>query len=189
MKKLQPPLVLRLLHFQSSRGDVYLVTNVLEEKKLTDQQASEIYRRRWGIEVHFRSVKQTFGRSKLRSRTPDCAEIELHWSLIGLWTLQLLAIKEQTTAGEPADRTSIAVVLRVVRSMMYKAWRVPARGESLAKQLAAAQIDTYERHGKKKSRNYPRRKEEPSAGKPCVRMATRIHKQKLRQLVTLAQVT
>jgi len=79
MKKLQPPLVLRLLHFQSSRGDVYLVTNVLEEKKLTEQQASEIYRRRWGIEVHFRSVKQTFGRSKLRSRHPSVPR----WSCTG----------------------------------------------------------------------------------------------------------
>jgi hypothetical protein len=186
MKKLQPPLVLRLLHFQSSRGDVYLVTNVLEEKKLTEQQASEIYRRRWGIEVHFRSVKQTFGRSKLRSRTPECAEVELHWSLIGLWMLRLLAFKEQVAIGEPPEKTSIAAVLRIIRSIMHNVSHVPLRGESLRKQLEAAVIDGYERHSKKKSRNYPRRKEEPSAGKPKISMATKEHKQKLRQLEDLA---
>lgn len=189
MKKKQLPLVLRLLRFHDGRGEVYLVTNVLSQKDLTHRQASEVYRRRWGIEVQFRSLKQTFGRSKLRSRTPDCAEIELHWSLIGLWMLQLLAIKEQTAAGEPADHTSIAAVLRIVRSMMYKESRIPARGQSLPEQLATAQIDSYHRHSKKKSRNYPRRKEEPSAGKPQIRTADRTHKQKLRELATLAQAT
>ncbi len=188
MKKNQLPLVLRLLHFRDGRGEVYLVTNVLSEKELTDRQASELYRRRWGVELQFRSFKQTFGRSKLRSRTPDCAEIELHWSLIGLWMLQLLAIKEQTAAGEPADNTSIAAVLRIIRLMMYKESCIPPRGASLSKQLAAAQIDGYQRHSKKKSRNYPRRKEEPSAGKPQVRTATRTDKQKLHELQALAQV-
>jgi hypothetical protein len=187
MKKNQPPLVLRLLHFKDGRGDVYLVTNVLEEKKLTYRQASEIHRRRWGIELHFRAVKQTFGRSKLRTRTPDCAEIELHWSLLGLWMVQLLAFKEQAALGEPADRTSIAAVLRIVRSIMYNASHVPRRSESLNKQLEVAVIDTYQRRSKKESRNYPRRKEEPSTGKPKISVASKIHKQKLRQLERLAQ--
>ena len=185
MKKNQLPLVLRLLHFHDGRGEVFLVTNVLSEKELTDRQASDIYRRRWGVEVQFRWLKQTFGRSKLRSRTPECAEVELHWSLVGLWMIQLLALKEQTTAGEPPDRTSIAAVLRIIRSMMYKESQIPPRKESLRKQLEAALTDAYDRHGKKKSRHYPRRKEEPSAGKPQIRAATENHKQKLRQLESL----
>lgn len=182
MKKHQPPLVLRLLHFHDGRGEVYLVTNVLSEKELTHRQAGEIYRRRWGVEVQFRSLKQTFGRAKLRSRTPDCAEVELHWSLTGLWMLQLLALKEQTVVGEPPDRTSIAAVLRIIRTMMYNDSKIRSRSESLPKQLQAAQTDAYERHSKKKSRNYPRRKEEPSAGKPIIRVATENHKRKLGQL-------
>jgi hypothetical protein len=188
MKKKQLPLVLRLLHFHDGRGDVYLVTNVLSETDLTEQQAGEIYRRRWGVELQFRAFKQTFGRTKLRSRTPDCAEVELHWSLVGLWMLQLLAFKEQTAAGEPADHTSIAAVLRIIRSMMRSECRVPPRRQSLSKRLAAAQTDDYERHSKKKSRNYPRRKEEPSAGKPIINTAAKRHKEKLRQLESTAQV-
>lgn len=182
MKKNQPPLVLRLLHFHDGRGEVYLVTNVLSEKELTDRQAGEIYRRRWGVELQFRSLKQTFGRSKLRSRTPDCAEVELNWSLVGLWMVQLLALQEQTSAGAPPDRTSLAAVLRIIRSMLYKESHIPPRNESLRQQLEGALTDAYERHSKKKSRNYPRRKEEPSAGKPQIRAATQNHKQRLRQL-------
>ena len=186
MKRNQPPLVLRLLHFRDHRGDVYLVTNVLEEKKLTYREAREIYRRRWGIEVHFRAVKQTFGRSKLRSRTPDCAEIELHWSLLGLWMVQLLAFKEQAAHGEPSDRTSIAAVLRIIRSIIRNASHLPRRSDSLRKQLEGAVIDGYQRQSKKKSRSYPRRKEEPSTGKPKIHAASKIHKQKLHHLERLA---
>ena len=62
------------------------------------RQASEIYRRRWGIEVQFRSFKQTFQRSKLRSRSPECAEIELHWSLA--W-----ALDDPTTGHQGANTT------------------------------------------------------------------------------------
>ena len=185
MKKKQLPLVLRLFNFQTSRGEMYLVTNVLEEENLTVAQASEIYHRRWGVELQFRAFKQTYQRTKLRSRTPDCAEVELQWSLVGLWIVQLLAFKEQTSAGEPREQTSSATVLRIVRSIIRDESTVPPRGQSLPRQLACAVTDNFERHSKKKSRNYPRRKEEPSAGPPQIRLATKNHKEKLRQVQCL----
>lgn len=187
MKKKQPPLVLRLLHFKDSRGgDLYLVTNVLDVRRLSDRQASTIFRRRWGVEVQFRSFKQTFGRTKLRSRTPDCATIELHWSLIGLTTIQLLAHKEQAKTREPGEKASIAAVLRIVRHIMQRSEEVPIPSDRLARQLARAVTDTYERQSKKKSRNFPRRKEEPATGKPKITTATKRHKQRLRSLANEA---
>jgi hypothetical protein len=184
-KKKRPPLVLRLLRFQDRRGDVYLVTSVLDKKALTDRQASEIYRRRWGIELQFRALKQTYHRSKLRSRSPECAEIELHWSLIGLWMIQLLALKERTACGDPDERTSVACAIRIIQQMMSNHSQV--RGShSLSARLAVATTDNYQRHGKKKSRNYPRRKEEPSAGKPTVNAASAKHKQTLPLIQPLA---
>ena len=83
-RKRQPPLVLRLLEFQGPRGKVCLVTNVLSDRQLSFRQAGELYRLRWGVELQFRTLKQTFRRSKLRSRTADKALVELHWSLVGL---------------------------------------------------------------------------------------------------------
>jgi hypothetical protein len=182
LKKKQPPLVLRLFRFQDGRGEVFLVSNILDDQELTAEQASLIYRGRWGIEVPFRSLKQTYGRSKLRSRTPEHAEIELHWSLLGLTMLQLLALKEQTRAGEPVPKTSIATVLRIVRSMIEEQTEVRPSKASLNMRLREAVVDSYQRHGKKKSRNYPRRKEEPSVGAPIISTATKEHKKALQAI-------
>jgi hypothetical protein len=183
MKKSRPPLVLRLLCIHDGRGDVYLVTNVLDEKELTTKQASLIYRRRWGIELQFRSLKQTYGRAKLRARTPEIAEVELHWSLLGLTMLQLLAVKEQTRHGEPADNTSIAAVLRIIRSMMTGRSEKRPASASLGKRLQNARTDSYKRRSKKQSRNYPRRKEEPATGPPIILMATAKQKELARKIV------
>lgn len=168
----QPPLVLRLLHFHDGHGEVYLVTNELSSRKLSDSCASKIYRRRWGIEVQFRSLKQTYGRSKLLGRTPDVVEQELTWSLVGLWMAQLLALREQTNRIEPKAQTSVALVLRILRDILHCPNEIPARGESFRSRTANALTDTYERQSKKKSRNYPRRKEEPRTGPPKVERAT-----------------
>jgi hypothetical protein len=185
MKNQQLPLVLRLLKFNTGRGLVYLVTNVLDSKDLTLTQAAKIYQRRWGVELQFRAFKQTYQRTKLRSRTPDNAEVELHWSLLGLYLVQLLAFKEQIKADEPQEGTSIAMVLRIIRSIIRDESHIPPRGQSLRRQLAKAVIDNYQRHGKKKSRNYPRRKEEPFAGPPIITAATAHQKRKLRELQEL----
>lgn len=182
MKKKQPPLVLRLFRFHDGRGEVYLVSSVLDENQLTTEQASLIYRGRWGIELQFRSFKQTYGRSKLRSRTPEHAEMELHWSLLGLTMLQLMAWKEQTQTEEPPPKTSIAAVLQIVRSLIAEQSEPREACASLEQRLSGATTDSYKRHTKKKSRNYPRRKEEPWAGAPIITLAGKEHILALRQL-------
>ena len=179
--------MLRLLHFKDARnGDVYLVTNVLKDKSLTRRQAGEIYRRRWGIEIQFRSLKQTFGRTKLRSRTPERAIVELQWSLIGLWMIQLLAHKEQAKARDPDRQTSIATVLRIVRHMMHRDTAVPKRTECLTKQLAQAVTDNYQRKSKKESRDYPRQKKQKGIAKPTIMVATKADKKRLERYLEIA---
>lgn len=175
-RRKQPPLVLRLLHFHDGRGDVFLVSNELNPRRLSDSIASEIYRRRWGVEVQFRSLKQTYDRSKLLGRTPDVAEQELAWSLLGLWMAQLLALREQTDLLEANAQTSVALVLRIIEDILQRPDLVPRRGQSLASRLSGATTDTYRRQSKKKSRNYPRRKEEPRTGPPRIERATAAHK-------------
>jgi hypothetical protein len=92
-RKQQPPLVLRLLQLQVGRCTMHLVTNVLDEKKLSVKEAIRLYKLRWGVELQFRTVKQTFGRRKLRSRTAARASVELDWSMLGLWMIQLFVAK------------------------------------------------------------------------------------------------
>jgi hypothetical protein len=180
-RKKQPPLILRLIHLKSERGDVYLLTNVLNPQSLSDALASRLYTLRWGIELQFRTLKQTFGRRTLRSRTPDRAYAELEWSLLGLWMIHLFAVKEQVKVGDPPSHTSAALAIQVVRSILFLWCEVPAKGADLWTQLQNAIVDTYERQSSKRARYRPNKKDTPSAGKPIIAVANRKRKQQLEQ--------
>ena len=180
-RKKQPPLVLRLIHLKGDRGDIYLLTSVLNSRDLSDAMASRLYRLRWGIELQFRTLKQTFGRRTLRSRTPDHAYAELEWSLLGLWMIHLFAVKEQVSIGEPPSQTSAAMAIQVVRSILFLWCEIPEEGADLTTQLQNAVLDTYTRRSSKRARYKPNKKDKPSAGKPIITVATRKNKQQLKQ--------
>jgi len=183
----EPPLVLRWIVVHTGRHPMYLVTNVLGRRGLSDRQAAEIYKARWGIEVFFRSFKQTFGRRKLRSDSPDNALLELDWSLSGLWAVCLLTIDELIRQGESPHSLSVAGALDAIRTVMrYYKWR-PDPGEDLWSLLGEAITDNYVRRSSKASRNYPRKKNEKPAGKPVLKRATREQVKDAKELRALQQ--
>lgn len=171
-KKHQPPLVLRLVVATTGKQPIYLVTSVMNTQLLSDAQAAEVYRRRWGIEVFYRHCKQTFERRKLRSRNPDNAMIELHWSLLGMWAMGLHSHTRLVSQGIPPERISFAGVWRAYRCPMRQYKCRPEPGERMTELIDCAIIDPYKRKNKT-SRAYPRKKEEQSAGRPMIRKATR----------------
>ena len=170
-KREQPPLVLRLIEVHTGKHPMYLVTNVLNQNELSDRQMLEIYKARWGIEVFFRSFKQTFGRRKLRSGSPDNAQLELDWSLVGLWAVSLLAVDELIRHGECPHRLSVAGALGAIRMVMRDYKSRPDPGKDLWTLLSAAVTDSYVRRAAKASRDYPRKKSEKPAGKPTIQRA------------------
>jgi len=170
-QKNQPPLVLRLVVAQGGKHPVYLVTNVLSNR-LSDRQVLDIYRRRWGIELCFRHLKQTFQRRKLRSTSADNARVELEWSLLGLWCMSLYAQAEMVQQGLDPQQVSIAGVLRSFRRMLRDYLHPVKRDCSLSALLRRAQRDQYLRKNKT-SRDYPRKKNpDPPAGPPQIITAT-----------------
>lgn len=176
----EPPLILRLIVVQGARHPWYLVTSVRDRRRLSDRQVAEIYRCRWRIELFFRQVKQTYGRGKLRSRKAEHAVCEMEWSLLGLWTLLLYALKHNPTAQASPGRLSVARVLRIVRHAMHRPDR---RGGNLPQALGRALTDGYPRRDKR-SRGYPRKKYEPPAKPPHIRTATQAQRQQARKLST-----
>jgi hypothetical protein len=178
-----PPLTLRLIHLRDSSGeDVYLVTNVLNARLLSQETAARIYKKRWGIEVQFRHYKQTYEHAKLKCRCGENVETELHWSFFGLTLVQLLALRERLKANVLDEKTSVARVLRAVRKAITFWWLCAEPRETLADELRAATVDKYKRTSKKQSRNYPRHKDKPNAGKPIIIKAQHIHKKRLAKL-------
>ena len=176
-RKNQPPLVLRLIRFRLGRAQACVVTSVLSARRLSEKQALRLYRLRWGVELQFRALKQTFGRRKLRSKRPDRALVELDWSLVGLAIIQLFAVKEQIQFGELPEHCSVSLAIRIVRQTIDRWQEAPAASETFRLRLRAAVADEYQRTGSKKARYRADFKDKPSAKKPKLLDATRQQKQ------------
>jgi hypothetical protein len=188
-RKSLPPLILRLVVTRNEHKPACLVTSVLARTQLSDKQVVEIYQLRWGVELWYRGCKQTFERRKLRSHRADHAQIELDWSMLGLWSVCLLGLRAQCPDRIPPNRLSVAGVLRAVRRTMrhYQSKAEPA--EDLWSLLRTAVIDPYHRRSKS-SRHYPRKNYNKSSppGKPSVRIANKQQRQ-LAKTITPIRLT
>lgn len=181
----QPPLVLRLVVALGGKHPVYLITNV-SKSRLTDAQVIDVYRRRWGIELFFRHLKQTFQRRKLRSTSAENARVELEWSLVGLWCLALYAQVELAGQGIDPAQLSVAGALRAFRRTLRDYLHPAQRQRSLAMLLRRALRDPYPRKDKT-SRDYPRKKRpDPPPGEPEIKTATAAQIRRARELRTAA---
>jgi hypothetical protein len=162
------PLILRLFTFSDGRNrKMSLLTNLLTDAQMTAEEAKMLYQKRWGVELLFRSMKQTLSRRKMLADSPRNAQLELDWTMAGLWMLGMLAV-ETSTQKAPAYE-GFAQVLRIVRAAMG------GRGDgrsSLWRALKTIRRDRYVRRHTKKARDWPHKKNEPPCGIPDVRMAT-----------------
>lgn len=160
----RPPLVLRLIRI----ADVWLITDVTDHRRLSKRAAAELYRRRWGLEVTFRTLKQTLERRKMRSGQAMNARAELAWSIAGLWVLGLLGVNALRSARIPPRRLSFASALAAVRHAAH----TPCSTRMLRGRLRRAVIDTYTRRGRKTSYRWPHKKKQAPPGAPRVTTAT-----------------
>ena len=133
-----------------------------------------IYGARWGIELFFRTFKQTFGRRKLRSRSAENAELELDWSLLGLWCVCLLGQRELVENGEDPTGLSAAATIKALQATLrdYRV-RPESHEECLWAKLRIAVLDGYQRASSKTSRNYPRKKKRQAIGAPKITQASK----------------
>lgn len=167
----QPPLVLRLVALQRGQQTVYLLTNVLAPEELSDEDAAALYEMRWGVEVGYRSYKQTLDRRTMKSRTPTMCLLESQWTMLGLWLLGLLSVSQQLATQRNPRRWSTAAARDAVRCAMRRPARRCRLG-FLAAKLRDAIHDSYVRQHVKDARNYPRKKREKPPGPPKIKPAT-----------------
>ena len=138
--------------------------SVLSTRDLTDQQVVELYARRWGIELFYRHLKQTFQRRKLRSAR---AEMRIRVGVVAGRTLghgALCAVANRAR-DLPPPRLSIAGTLRAFRRVLRDYLHPRERGRGLCDALRKAVVDDYPR-GPKTSRDYPRKKQERPPAAP-----------------------
>jgi hypothetical protein len=166
------PLALRLIKVRDGNNTMFLVTNVMSKNKLSDQHAAKFYRLRWGIEVYHRTLRQTMDNRTVLSRTPRLAKWELSWSVMSIVMLGLMGLPTQIKGHVLPRKRSEANMLRIIRHEMHTPTSRSRMGR-VASALGRAMQDEYARAGKKRSRNYPRKKKTTRPRKPIVRAATR----------------
>ena len=166
-QKKSAPLMLRLIKVGRGRKAVYLLTNVLDGNRLSRYDAGEIYRRRWGVELFFRTLKRTLGYAKLQSRAARRARIELEWALITMTITTMMGIDSVVQRRIPPERLSHAHLIHTLRNFMLRgAGKTPSKGRTaLARALASGLKDNYHRRKPKRSRHRPKTKNTP---KPLV---------------------
>lgn len=194
----EAPLVLRLIKLTRGKQTIYLLTNVLDAEDLTEEEASILYEMRWGIEVFYRSYKQTMDRRKLLSRTPATCLAEAQWIMLGVWLLGLMTVQALIGQGHDPLRISFAKARDAVRRAMRRASAPPhrrsvaRRARTFQQELRDAVRDEYRRTSSKEARNYPRKKRQKPPGPPKIKTATeeqRQHAQRLRTNVTTLRRT
>lgn len=182
-KRRLPPLRLRLIRLRDDTGEpVFLLTNLLDRKRLSDQAARKLYEQRWGIEVFYRSCKQTLERRRCLSRTPETCQAEVQWMLLGTWLLGLMTVRVQSERRLPPQQWSVAKARNLVRRVLRFAGRPMRQRLGFNAALAAARHDGHTRHGPKASRDYPRKKREKPPGSPKLQPATKREQERAKQL-------
>jgi len=172
-RKGQPPLVLRAVWVHDGKHPMCLLTNVLSKQRLSDRQLAQIYKARWGVEVFFRTFKQTFGRRKLRSHTPEHAQLEAEWSLLALWAVCLLAQREIAQSGrDPCGLSPVGAIKAIQEVMCHYRQRPDGPTESLWWMLRHALRDDYRRKSSKTARGYPAKRQRERTGVPRIALAS-----------------
>jgi hypothetical protein len=156
------PIVLSLVTVMVGRKKMSLLTN---ELTLSEEQMADLYARRWGVEVFFRTVKQSYERSKLRSRTPENAKQEIQWTLFGVW----IALTEATRSIPDGRRLSPVRVLRAFAKLVVAVSEFSAKKLNLRNRLSLCVLASESsRKSEKNSKSYPRKKRKRQTGEPSI---------------------
>lgn len=156
------PIVLSLVTVMVGRKKMFLLTN---ELTLSEEQLADLYARRWGVEVFFRTVKQSYERSKLLSRTPENAKQEIQWTLLGVW----IAMTQGARSIPTGSRLSPVRVRRVFEKLVLAVSRLSAQKLNLQAELSRCVLASEaSRNSEKNSKDYPRKKRKRQTGEPTI---------------------
>jgi hypothetical protein len=187
-----PALRLRLLHLAGGRHGVWLLTNILERRRLGRAAASQLYRWRWRNEGLFRAYKCTLKKMKLWGQTLRQVHREAEGSLLAVQLLLAqgtLAVQRRTRGAELL--CSLRGVLRAVRAEMTR-----IIGQNLGRRqwqdyrrrLAEARLEQRPGRGAKARRPWPRRNPHREPKPPRIHVLTPRLKARIQKELKEAQV-
>jgi hypothetical protein len=186
----EEPLRLRLVKVKIGKTMMWMLTSVLDGKKLSNKRIIKYYKMRWGVEVEYRGLKQTLDKRNLRCRNSHRVYVELDWSIRAMAFAELIALREQIPKDKAKQRRrapaydtkdrSLANTMRALRQCMRKLDKHTEPGDDLLIQLAGALVQKYNNRTDKKARYRPKNPDKKPIGEPTVRKLTAEERDKLR---------
>lgn len=183
------PLRLRLIKVKIGKTKMWMLTSVLNAKKLSKKQIIRYYKMRWGVEVEFRGLKQTVDKRKLRCRNSDRVLVELDWSIRAMAVAELIALREQISKEQSTDETptydtkdrSLANTMRALRKCMRNLHKYTHPTDGLLFELSCALVQKYETRTDKQARYRPKNPDKKPLGDPTIRKMNTEEREKLRK--------
>jgi hypothetical protein len=186
------PLRLRLVKVKIGKTTMWMLTSVLDRKKLPNKKIIKYYKMRWGVEVEYRGLKQTIDKRNLRCRNSDRVYVELDWSIRAMAFAELIALREQIPKAHDSRRQceqaydtkdrSLANTVRALRKCMRTLHKYADPIHDLLSQLSAALVQKYNNHTDKKARYRPKNPDKKALGEPKVRKMNREEREHLRRI-------
>lgn len=169
-KPKKKPLALRLVRLPAQsncKNDVWLATNV-EEKDLSRETISKMFRLRWQHEVFYRTYKCTLNKTKLSSRTTKQVIREAE---IAMLAVQLFLAQAAWAVGRK-DATRTASCAEALRQL-HREWRFLLKHGRLQQRylerLARARREHRpKRRSAKNYREWPRKRQHKAPGRPQI---------------------
>lgn len=187
------PLRLRLVQVKiGKKTKAWILTSVLDRRKLPHKKLIKYYKMRWGIEVAFRGLKQTLDKRNLRCRNSNRVLVELDWSILAMAIAELLALRHQIprkTATSNAQQLtydpkhrSLARTMRSIRKCMRNLDQRSDPSTTLNHELSNALVQQYRNTTDKKARYRPENKDHKPLADPQIRKMNKEEREKLRKL-------
>ncbi|MBW2161818.1 MAG: transposase [Deltaproteobacteria bacterium] len=186
------PLRLRLVKVKIGKTTMWMLTSVLDRKKLPNKKIIKYYKMRWGVEVEFRGLKQTIDKRNLRCRNSNRVYVELDWSIRAMAFAELIALREQIPNDNASQSQSekhydtkdrsLANTVRALRKCMRNLNEYADPSGNLLCQLSGALVQKYNNYTDKKARYRPKNPDKKPLGEPKVRKLNRDEREKLRKL-------
>jgi len=95
---------------------VYVVTTLLDDKLYPAGSISELYRKRWMVELCFRDIKITMGMDILKCKTPKMIETELWMKVVAYNLIRAVMMEAALLHGAPIENLSFKGTVDTVRS-------------------------------------------------------------------------
>jgi hypothetical protein len=182
------PLQLRLVRLPAHgncKHDVWLATNT-DQKELSRETISKMFRLRWQHEVFYRTYKCTLNKTKLSSRTTKQVIREVEMAMLAV---QLFLAQAAWAVGRK-DATRTASPAEAVR-LLHREWRYLLKHGQLQQRYLERLANARREHRPKRTsaknyRDWPRKRQHKAPGRPRIDVYPEELKARLLQEVAAA---